>query len=134
MSDQTVLQGLNRIADTMSRTSGYSASRWFQTFSVDDSATAILSGTTTAGSPANFFKQAWDGTPTRSGQVVTHICTIAAASAAFTHRRLLVHDDAVANVTGATATIGAGIDGLSITKPSNVPFEYRITLTYSNTT
>lgn len=134
MADQVVTQGLQRIADTASQTSGYSASRFIRTFSVDDSATALTAGTTNAGSPSNFFDQAFDATPTRSSLTVSHVTSLAAADAAFTHRRLMLHDDTVANVTGASNTIVAGIDGLSITKPSNVPFSYTFDLVYEDTT
>lgn len=134
MADAVPDQGLQRIADTASQTSGYSASRYIRTMSFDDSATAISSATTDAGSPSNFFDQAFDGAPTRSGLVVSHVCSLAAGDAAFEHKRVMLHDDTTGNVTGSSTTVVAGIDGLSITKPSNVPFSYTVDLTYSDQT
>lgn len=134
MADNVFDQGLQRIADTASQTSGYSSSRYIRTFSVDDSTTAFTQTTTTCGSPANFFDQVFDAAPTRSGLVVTHVCSLAAADAAFTHRRVALHDDTVANVSGSSSTLVAGLDGFAITKPANVPFVYTITLTYADNT
>lgn len=134
MSDVVTQQGLNRIADTASQTSGYNAARYIRTFTVDDSATALTPATTDLGSPTNVYESAFDATPTRTGQVVTHVITIPAASAAFEHKRLVLHDDTVANVTGTSNTVVAGIDGLSFVKPADVPFEYQISLTYSDQT
>lgn len=134
MADNVFDQGLQRIADTASQTAGYSSSRYIRTFSVDDSSTAFTQTTTTAGSPTNFYDRAFDSTPTRSGLVVTHTTTIPSADAAFTHRRIALHDDTTANVTGASATLVCGVDNLSIVKPNNVPFTYVITLTYADNT
>lgn len=134
MADQVFDQGLDRIADTNSQTSGYDAARYIRTFAVDDSAVAFSQTDTNCGSPTNFFDKAFDATPTRSGRVVSHVCTLAAAEAAFEHKRLHLHDDTVANVTGASNTLVCGIDGLSITKPSNVPFTYTVDITYADNT
>lgn len=132
MADLITSQGIQRVLDTAFQTSGYSASRYFRTFSVDDSATALTAGTTTAGSPANFFDQAFDSTPVRTSLTVACVTSLAAADAAFTHRRLIIHDDTVANVTGSSSTVGFGVDALSLFKPSNVPFSYTLSLTGAN--
>lgn len=134
MADAVTNQGLQRIADTVSRTSGYDAARYDRTFSVSDGNLTLGAGTTNAGSPSNFFDQAFDSTPTRSSLTVSKVTTIAAGDAAFEHTELLWHDDTVANVTGSSNTVIHGIDGLSITKPNNVPFSYTGDLIYSDQT
>ena len=132
MAAIVVDQGLNRIADTASQTSGYSASRYIRTMAIDDSATAFTAVTTTLGSPSNLYDQAFDSAPTRSGQVVTHVTTIAAGNGNFTIRRTSLHDDTTANVTGSSTTLVAGIDGLSLTKTSDFTLSLTLRLTYAN--
>ena len=99
---------------------------------VDDSGTAFAAGTTTLGSPTNLFDQAFDSAPTRSGQVVTHVTTIAAGNGNFTIQRVSLHDDTVANVTGTSTTVVAGIDGLSLTKTSDFSLSITLKLTYAD--
>lgn len=132
MAAIVVNQGLNRIADTASQTSGYSASRYIRTMAVDNSGTAFTAGTTTLGSPTSQFDKAFDSTPTRSGQVVTHVTTLAAGEANFTITRTSLHDDTTTNVTGSSTTLVAGIDGLSLTKTSDFSLAITLRLTYAN--
>lgn len=135
MADNVVNQGLDRIAINASQAAGYDAARYIRSFTVDDSTTAFTQTSTTLSSPTNLYKRAFDATPAApSSQVVTHVVTIPAADAAFTHRRIALHDDTTTNVTGSSTTLVAGIDGLQITKPGDVPFEYRVSLTYSDQT
>lgn len=127
-------QGLQRIADTASHTAGYASARFIQTMSVDDSSTAFAAGNTalnSGGAVANEFDQAFDATPTRSGQTVSHVMTIPLASAIFTIRRIALHDDTAATVLSSTSTIVCGIDGQSLTKTADFTLTFTVTVTYA---
>ena len=135
MASRTFNNGLNRIADSASHTAGYSATRFVQTLSVDDSAIAFLATDTalnTGGAVTNEYDQVLDATPTRTGQVVTHICTIPTGSGNFVVRRVALHDDAAANVTTSSTTLVAGIDGQALTKTVDFTMAITVTLSYSN--
>ena len=132
MAAKIVNQGLNRIADTASQTSGYSAARYIRTMAIDDSSSAFAAGTTTLGSPSNLYDAAFDATPTRSGQVVSHVMTVPTGSGNFTIRRVSLHDDTAANVTGSSTTLVGGIDGLSLGKTSDFTVTLTVRITYSD--
>lgn len=137
MAAKIVDQGLQRIAVTASQvTAGgppaYDAARYIRTMAVDDSASAFTAGTTTLGSPSNLFDLAFDGAPTRSGLIVTHIATVPTGNGNFTIRRVSLHDDTVANVTGSSSTLVAGIDGLALTKTSDFSLAITMRITYSD--
>jgi hypothetical protein len=117
-------RGLQLIADRASGVAG--AGGAIATMSVDDSNTAFAAGNTSLGSPTNEFDAALDSTPTRSGQTVTHIMTVPAGSFnGFTIKRIALHNDTAANVTGSSATLIAGIDGQSLAKTA----DFAVTLT-----
>lgn len=99
---------------------GYSASRYFQTMSVDDSATSLTAGTTTLGSPTNMFDAAFDSAPTETG-TATIVCvmTIPTGSGNFNGKRFVEHNDTAANVTGTSATVCSGVDNQSLQKSSD---------------
>lgn len=86
----------------------------------------------TGGAVANEFGAAFDSTPTRSGQTVTHLMTIPVGSGNFTIRRIALHDDTTANVTTSSTTLFAGVDGQSLTKTSDFSIAFTINLLYSN--
>jgi len=135
MASRTVSNGLNRIADSASHTAGYSATRFVQTLSIDDSAVAFAAADTalnTGGVVTNEFDQVLDATPTRTGQVVTHVCTIPTGSGDFTIKRIALHDDTAANVTTSSTTLVAGIDGQALTKTVDFTMAITVTLSYSN--
>ena len=135
MASRTVSNGLNRIADSASHTAGYGATRFVQTLSIDDSAVAFAAADTalnTGGVVTNEFDQVLDATPTRTGQVVTHVCTIPTGSGDFTIKRIALHDDTAANVTTSSTTLVAGIDGQALTKTVDFTMAITVTLTYSN--
>ncbi len=123
-------QGLQRIADTASQTAGYSASRFIRRMAVDDSSTAFVAGATTLGSPANLYSQAFDTAPNRAGLVVTHTATIGTANGNFTIRRVSLHDDTT--VSGTSATLVGGIDGLGLTKTVDYSLQLNVRVTYSD--
>lgn len=135
MANRVVNAGLNRIADTASQTSGYSASRYIRTLSIDDSSNAFTATDTalnSGGAVTNEYDQGFDSTPTRSGQVVTHVSTIPTGSGNFTIRRIALHDDTAANVTTSSTTLVAGVDGQSFTKTADFTIQFTLTLTYQN--
>lgn len=139
MAAVTFTNGLQRIGVQASQASSgagptYSVSRHIQTMSVDDSSTAFAAGNTalnSGGAVTNEYDQALDGTPTRSGQVISHVMTIPTGQGNFTIRRIALHDDTATNVTTSSSTLVAGIDGQSFTKTSDFTFGITFTLTYS---
>ena len=140
MAAITVNNGLQRIGCQSSQaTSGsgptYNASRQIQTMSVDDSTTAFASTHTalnTGGAVSNEFDAAFDSTPTRSSQTITHIMTIPTGSGNFTIKRVALHDDTATNVTTSSTTLVAGIDGQSLTKTSDFTLAITVNLLYTS--
>lgn len=132
MAKKITDQGLQRLADTVSQTAGYNAARYIRTLAIDDSASAFTAGATTLGSPANMFDVAFDATPTRAGLVVSHVATIPTGSGNFTIKRISLHDDTVANVTGSSTTLVAGVDGHSIVKTSDFSLTLTVNITYAD--
>lgn len=125
-------QGLQRIGIQASQATGYSASRQIQTMAVDDSASSFASGTTTLGSPSNEFDAAFDSTPSRSNQTITHVMTIPTGSGNFTIKRVSLHDDTATNVTGSSSTLVGGVDGQSLTKTSDFSVAITMNITYTS--
>lgn len=131
-----VNQGLLRVgAQTSESTPTYNAARNIQTMSVDDSTVAFASTDTalnSGGAVTNMFDQAFDATPTESGQSITHVATIPTGSGNFSIKRIALHDDTAANVTTSSTTLFGGVDGQSITKTSSFSLAITMTLTYSD--
>jgi hypothetical protein len=135
MATKIVNQGLQRVADTVSQTSGYNSSRYVRTLSIDDGAVGFVSTHTalnSGGAIANEFDQAFDSTPSRIGQTVTHVSTIGAVDGNFTIKRIALHDDSAANVTTSSSTLFGGIDGQSLTKTADFTMELTVTILYSD--
>lgn len=123
-------RGLQVIAGRASNTSdGFLE---IDTMSVDDRAVAFAAGDTQLGAPANEFDKAFDAPPTRAGQVVSHLSTFATGEANFTIRRVALHNEIPANVSGTSATLVAGIDGQSLTKTSDFSLAITVKLTYTS--
>lgn len=128
MGSIVVNRGLLRIGQQAFQSTNYNVARYVRTMSVDDSATTLIAGATTLGSPTNEYDQAFDATPTESAQIITCLMTIPNGSGNFTIRRLCEHDDTTTNVTGSSATLVAGVDNQSLTKDAN--FTMQITKNY----
>lgn len=140
MATIVVNDGLARIGCQASQATGgnraYSATRHIQVGSVDDQSSAFLStdqdldraGTLTV---TNMFDQVLN-TPTASANAITHTWTIATGSGNFTIRRIALHDDTTTNVTTASNTLVAGIDGQSLTKTSDFTITFTLILTYTS--
>lgn len=131
--------GLQRIGVQASQATGtgvtYSASRQLQTMAWDDLNVAFAATNTKlndGGSVTNEYDQAFDATPTRAGQVISHISTIPTGQGNFTIRRASIHDDTAANVSSSSTTLCVGIDGQSLTKTSDFTLKTQIDLTYSS--
>lgn len=125
-------QGLKRLgAQAFQSTPTYNVARYVRTMSVDDSATALVAGATTLGSPTNQFDAAFDATPTESSQTIICVMTVPTGSGNFTIRRITEHDDTSTNVTGASTTLVSGVDAQALTKTSD--FSLAITKNFTFT-
>lgn len=135
MVSRVLNRGLVRIGAQASQSTSYNVARHVQVGSVDDSAVAFAQTDTalnTGGAVTNMFDQVFGATPTESGQTITHTWTIATGNANFTHRRVALHDDTTTNVTTASATLVAGIDGFSLTKTADFTVTYTCNLVYTS--
>jgi hypothetical protein len=103
-----------------------------QSLAVDDDTDAFGSTDTTLGSPASVAVVAFDSTPTRSGQTVTHLGTFAVGAANFTIKRISLHNAASGSVSGSSTTLYGGIDGQSLTKTSDFTITFTIRITQTN--
>lgn len=129
MAARTVNRGLLRVLQQAFESTNYNAARNLQVLSVDDSSTAFGQTDTalnTGGAVTNMYDQAFDSTPTESGQSITCVTTIGTGNGNFTIRRVATHDDTTTNVTTSSTTLCQAIDGLSLTKTSD--FSLAITL------
>lgn len=137
MATLVVNRGLQMIGDRASGVAGAGAA--VTTMAVDDGTRSLAaadvdcSSTGSGGSaPTNFVSQAFDATPTRAGQTVTHVVTLAVGTANFTIKRVTLHNAAAGSVTGTSSTLISGIDALSLTKTSSFTLKLSVTLTYSS--
>lgn len=130
MAAKIVNRGLQVIGGRASSTAD--AFDAIQTMAVDDSSTSFLTTHTDLGTPTNVVAVAFDSTPTRSSQTVTHIATFSSAQANFTIRRISLHNAASGSVTGSSTTLCAGIDAQSITKTSDFTMTITITIAYTD--
>lgn len=135
MARLIVNRGLLRIGQQASQSTNFSATRQIQVMSVDDATGAFAAANTKLDDGAGFtqeFDKVFNATPTESGQAISHVTKFLTAEANFTWRRVALHDDTAANVTGASATLVGGIDGLTIVKTVNFAITITLKLTYSN--
>jgi hypothetical protein len=139
MAAKIVNNGLQRIGVQASQaTAGagptYGVSRHIQTMAVDDSNVAFAVGDTALNSGGAVTNEADVAlaTPTRTGQVVSHVGTFGTSVANFTIRRISLHDDTPGNVTTSSTTLVAGIDGQSFTKTSDFSMIFTLTISYSD--
>lgn len=122
--------GLQLVGDRASAVAGFPGA--IQAMSVDDSATSLNAATTNLGSPTNFIAQSFDTTPTRSGQTVTHIATLAAGTFnGNTIKRVCLHDVVGGSVTATSTTLVGGIDSLSLLKGSTFSLAITVRLSYT---
>lgn len=133
MAKILVDQGLQMIADRASGVAGAGAA--IASMSIDDSANAFAAGDTalnSGGAVSNEADANFTGTPTRSGQTVTHIASFAAGTGTMTIKRIALHNAAAASVSSSSTTLIAGVDGQSLTKPSDLALTITLKITYTS--
>ena len=135
MASIIVDRGLNVIAGRASETAdGFAA---IESMAVDDDSAAFSAGDDSlddagGGAPANVATSNFDQTPTRTGQTVSHAATFGTGAANFTIRRVSLHNDVAANVSGTSVTLVGGIDGQSITKTSDFSMTITVDIQYAD--
>jgi hypothetical protein len=128
MASLIVNQGLQMIGDRASGVAG--AGNAISNMAVDDKATAFVAGDTNLGSPTNLQNNVLDSTPTRSGQVVSHVMTLTTGQFnTFTVKRISLHNG---TATATSTTLIAGIDAQSILKGSTFSLKFTVQITYSS--
>lgn len=135
MASRTVNRGLLRVLQQAYQSTNYNVARYIRTLSVDDSSTAFAQSDTalnTGGAVTNEYDQAFDATPTESGQSVSFTTTIGTGSGNFTIRRICTHDDTTTNVTTSSTTLCQAIDGQAFTKDSTFSLAITLTITASS--
>lgn len=135
MAARTVNRGLLRMGQQAFESTNYNAARNIQVMSVDDSSVAFGQTDTalnTGGAVTNEFDDAFDSTPTESGQSITCIMTLQTTEGNFTIRRVATHDDVAGTVSTSSTTLCQGIDGLSLTKTSDFTLAITLVTTYTS--
>lgn len=135
MTARTVNRGLLRVLQQAYQSTNYNVARYIRTLSVDDSSTAFAQTDTalnTGGAVTNEYDQAFDATPTESGQSVSFDTTIGTGNGNFTIRRICTHDDTTTNVTTSSTTLCQAIDSQSFLKTSDFSLKITITITASS--
>lgn len=137
MASRVVLQGLQRIGITASQATGFAAARFIQCMTTDDATGAFAAGNTKLNDGAGFTQshaESFDGSPTRSAEVISHVSTLETVDSNFTIRRIALHDDTAANVgtAGTSATLVAGVDGQTIAKTTDFTLAITLKLSYTN--
>lgn len=105
-----------------------------QTLSIDDSTVALAAGHTalnSGGAVTNEADVAFDSTPTRSGQVVSHVATVPAGTGTMFVRRIALHNEAPGSVSSSSATLIGGVDAQSFDKPSTLALKFTLKITYT---
>lgn len=130
MASIVVNRGLQVIGGRASNTSdGFTE---FLSMTVDDSGTAFTATDTTLGSPSNIEANAFDSTPARTNQTVSHVTTYQTGEANFNVKRISIHNLAAGSVTGSSTSLCAGIDGQSVTKNSDFTMTITVDITYTD--
>ena len=74
---------------------------------------------------------AFDSTPTRTGQVVSHVATFG-VGVVLTIKRIALHNDTAANVTTSSTTLIAGASGQSLVKDATYSLTITMKITYAD--
>lgn len=98
---------------------------------VDSGSTGFVAGQTTIGA-STFDANAFDSTPTRTNQTVSHVATYGTGDANFTIRRVSLHNLAAGSITANTSSLIGGVDGQSLTKTTSFSLEITLNLTYTS--
>lgn len=118
-------QTVTRYAMTLATTS--SAGSYAATDTASNS-----NGTGNRATVTSFYSQLFDAFPTRAGQAISAVTTIATGNSNFTIGSIEVHDDTAANTTVSSANLFAGIAGQSITKTASFSLSITVQCTYTD--
>lgn len=135
MATRVVTRGLLRIGQQASESTNYNAARNIQTMAVDDATEAFQAADTKLDDGTGYtqeFDQVFTATPTESGQTIIHSTIIGTGDGNFLIRRISMHDDTAANVSGSSATLVMGVDGQTLTKTADFTLTITLRLTYAN--
>ena len=145
MPSLVVNQGLQRIgvqasSGTNAAEPTFGTGRTIQVMTWDIGGTAFAAANTKLNDSGDvlgtvntqYFDQAFDLTPSRSSQTVTHISTLGTADGNFVIRRIALHDNTAANVTNSSTSLVCGVDGQSLTKTSDFTLETTLNLLYTS--
>lgn len=123
MASLVVERGRLRYGQQTFESTNYNAARNIQTMAVDDASEAFLAADTKLDDGTGFtqlFDQVFTVTPTETAPAtITCSTIIPTGSGNFTIKRISLHDDTAANVTGASTTLCQGVDGQTLTKTSD---------------
>lgn len=133
MAKLIINQGLGIEGDLLFGINGPPAK--LQTMSVDDATGAFAAGNTKLNDAAGYTQlvaQAFDSTPTRSGQTVTCLSTYATGTANFTIRRVALHNTVSGSTTATSTGLWGGIDGQALTKTTDFSLTITVQTTFSS--
>jgi hypothetical protein len=132
MASLVVNQGLQMIGDRASGVAGAGAA--IVTGAVDNATGTTLAAHTKLNdiTSTSIFAAAFDATPTRSGQVVSHIWTVGTGSAAFAIGRFSLHNTASGSTTVSSTGLMAAVDGFTITQNGVFAIVVTFKLTYTS--
>lgn len=130
MASLIVNRGLQMIGNRASGLTGANSSAMV-TMVVDSKAVAFVAGDTTIAA-STFRAKAFDATPTRTNQTVSHVTTYTSTQANFTIRRVSLHNSAAASVSSNSASLIGGVDNQSLAKTTSFSLEITLQLTYTS--
>ena len=130
MASLVVNRGLQLIGNRASGITGANSSAMI-TMVADSKVTALASTNTTIAA-STFRAKAFDSTPTRSNQTVSHVTTFTTTQANFVIRRLTLHNLAAASVTSNSSSLIAGIDGQALTKTTSFSLAVTLSMSYTS--
>jgi hypothetical protein len=130
MASLVVNRGLQMAGNRASGITGANSSAMVTM--VADSKASALASTNTTIAASTFRAKAFDSTPTRSAQTVSHVTTFTTTQANFVIRRLTLHNLTAASVTSNSSSLIAGIDGQALTKTTSFSMAVTLQLTYTS--
>lgn len=124
MASIIVNRGLQMVGNRASGITGANSSAVVTM--VVDSKTGTIDAANTTIAASTYRAKAFDSTPTRSAQTVSHLCTYTATQANFTIRRITLHNLAAASVTSGSSSLIGGVDGQAFTKTTSFSLQFQI--------
>lgn len=99
---------------------------------VVDSKVTALAATDTTIAASTFRAKAFDSTPTRSAQTISHLCTYTSTQANFTIRRITLANLAAASITSGSSSLIAGVDAQAFTKTTSFSLQFQVDWTHTS--